>query len=125
MKISDCIVCEDDAGEGYNLCRNCRNKRNVVTIGDKGSSFYISKIMELGQYHDEIIMKTLRNKMDVANIIVMKMFVWGLEETGKRTIRKEKRSEKEKEMEVYYIRLEMIPALRGLKVDARRKNLPI
>lgn len=120
--MSDCISCKEDAGEGYALCLQCRNTKNHVTIGNKHISIYINRIIELGMYHNVIIIKCLSNKLEEFNFIIKtKLFFWGLEEIRRKII-KEKPYEDKDEVEVFYIKMEMIPALRGLKTDAKRKG---
>lgn len=120
--MSECIVCGDKTEEGYNVCLSCVNKRNIVTIGNKHSSFYIFKIITLGGYHNQIIVKCLWHKLEVVNRIIKPiLYYWGLEEL-RRTVKKEKANDG-KEVESYYITFEMLPILKGLKTDAKRKNI--
>lgn len=120
--MAECIICEEDAGEGYDLCFECKNKSNVITIGNKNHFYYISKVIEKGQYHNRIIIKLLWNKMEEFNRMIKPiLFYWGLEEI-RRNKRKEKGKRDGREMEVYYITMEMIPPLKALKTDARRKG---
>jgi|TARA_Y100000034_G_C6909373_1_gene423304 hypothetical protein len=119
--MSECIVCEEKTEGDYTLCLACINKRNVVTIGIKSPSYYINKIITLGNHHNTIVVKCLWHKIEIVNrIIKPTLFYWGLEE-----IRRKSGEEKGKDrkLEVFYITFEMISPLKALKTDARRKGL--
>ena len=117
--MSDCTYCEEDAGEGYDTCMSCRNKKNVVTIGNKPDGVYVKKIFELGAEHDKIIVKTLANNVHKFNFYLKPMFeFWGLEEY--RRFWKKEQGESG-QLDVLHILMEMIPSLRGIKTDKRRR----
>ena len=114
--MSECIHCGEDAGEGYDTCMSCRNKKNIVTIGNKPIGLYVRKIFELGAEHNVIIIKTLANNVHKVNYYLKPMLeFWGLEEDGKRKWVKEKGDNKD--LDVLHIKFEMIPSLRGIKTD--------
>lgn len=114
--MSNCIYCDEDAGEGYDTCMSHRNKKNVVTIGNKPIGLYVRKIFELGTEHNVIYIKTLANNVHKVNYYLKPMLeFWGLEENGKREWVKEKGNKGM--LDVLHIRFEMIPSLRGIKTD--------
>ena len=114
--MSDCTYCGEDAGEGYDTCMSCRNKKNVVTLGNKPIGVYIKKIFELGTEHNVIIIKTLANNVHKVNYHLKPMLeFWGLEEVGKRKWVKEKGNSGM--LDVLHIKFEMIASLRGIKTD--------
>jgi len=118
-KISNCIYCEEDAGEGFDTCMSCRNKKNIVTLGNKPIGVYIKKIFELGAEHNIIIVKTLASNVGKFNFYLKPILeFWGLEEY-KRKWAKEKGTNQE--LDVLHISLEMIPSLKGIKTDKRRR----
>ncbi len=114
--MSECTYCGEDAGEGYDTCMSCRNKKNIVTIGNMPVGYYVRKIFELGAEHNVIYIKTLANNVHKVNYYLKPMLeFWGLEEVGKRKWVKEK-GEKGV-LDSLHIKFEMIPSLRGIKKD--------
>lgn len=113
--MSECVYCGEEAGEDYDVCRNCRNKRNVVTIGNKPVMIYIKKILELGTEHNTIIVKTLANNVNVFNYHIKPLFeYWGLEEYKRKWV---KEQGKDGVLNSLHITMEMIHPLRGIKTD--------
>ncbi len=113
--MSNCIYCGEDAGEGYDTCMSHRNKKNIVTLGNKPIGVYIKKVFELGAEHNIIIVKTLANHVGTFNFYLKPIFeFWGLEEYKRKWVKEKGRIG---ELDVLHISLEMIPSLRGIKTD--------
>ncbi len=120
--MAECIICDVDAGEGFDTCMACRNKHNVVTIGKNHPSFYIYKILELGVEHNEVIIKTIWSKLFIFNHTIKLLLGYaGWREEGRRR----KKSEKGRDgntLEVYYIKLEKHSVLKGIKKDLDKQG---
>lgn len=116
--MTKCIYCDEEAGKGFDVCMNCRNLKNEVTLGNKPIEFYLKKILELGMEHNKIIIKTLACNVDMYNFRIKPIFeYWGLEEYRRKWVKEQGR---DKELDVLHIMMEMIPSLRGIKTDKRR-----
>jgi|TARA_Y100000310_G_scaffold281087_1_gene301340 hypothetical protein len=116
--MSDCVYCEADAGKNYDVCMDCRNKRNVVTLGNKPVGIYIKKILELGMEHNTIIVKTLASNVNVFNYHLKPLFeYWGLEEYKRKWVKEQGTNGV---LDSLHITMELIPSLRGIKTDKKR-----
>jgi len=122
--VSECRECGEDAGEGYDLCLNCQDKSNEVIIGKKSIGFYIDKITTKGLLYDVIIIKSIEKYLHKYNYgIRQRMFVWGLDEIRRYKIKEKGMREHDKIMDVFVIKMEKIPSIKGLRTDARRMKM--
>ncbi|MAG61803.1 hypothetical protein CMI43_03240 [Candidatus Pacearchaeota archaeon] len=120
--MSECVFCEEEAGKRYDICLNCRDKKNEVIIGNKPIGYYIDKIIDKGTLFNEISIKCIEKNLHKFNFgIKPKLFFWGLEEVRRHKF-KERGMRDGNILEVYMIKMEMISVLKGLKTDAKRKG---
>ena len=119
--MTKCVYCEEEAGEGFDVCLNCRNKKAEVTLTNKKPiGVYLKKILELGMEHNKITIKAMYHTANYFNFCIKPIFeYWGLEETGRKWV-VEKDVKTGKELKSLHIYLEMIPSLRGIKTDKRK-----